>query len=382
MKRVAIVCVCLLAAAGAAAQTEPSAASPDEHAGSGTPSSHAAAAAADGQEPQDAHDQHGASDGPSFHLRGFTDMDFAQTDDTHSPDGFSLGQFALHLSASLGPKVSFFGETSFTARSNTFTVEVERAILRYDYNDAFKISVGRYHTPINYWNTAFHHGLWLQTTIDRPQMIEFGGTFLPVHFVGLLAEGSVGPPAAGVGYNFGVGNGRGAILSRAGDAGDVNKNRAWLAKVYARPAALYSVEMGAAVYHDLLTLPTVDGVPELISSAYVAVTRETPEIIAELANVHHHDPLSATDFNSQAFYVQAAWRLANYPDWKPYGRYEKMLGAVGEPVFGDVSSYTGTLGVRYELSDTAALKAEYRHFRRPESVQIINGVFVQAALTF
>jgi hypothetical protein len=338
--------------------------------------------AADGQEPPDAQDQHGAPDGPSFHLRAFTDIDFGQTDDKNSPDGFSLGQFALHLSASLGPKVSFFGETSFTARSNTFTLEVERAILRYDYNDAFKISVGRYHTPINYWNTAFHHGLWLQTTIDRPQMIEFGGTFLPVHFIGLLAEGNIGPPAAGLGYNVGVGNGRGAILSRAGDAGDVNKNRAWLAKVYARPAALYSVELGAAVYHDLLTLPTVNGVPEFISSAYVAVTRETPEIIAEFANVHHHDPVSETDFNSQAFYVQAAWRLADHPDWKPYGRYEKMLGAVGEPVFGDVSSYTGTLGVRYELTDATALKAEYRHFRRPESALIVNGVFVQAALTF
>jgi len=38
-------------------------------------------------------------------------------------------------------------------------------LIRYDYNDFFKLSFGRYHTPINYWNTAFHHGLWLQTTI-------------------------------------------------------------------------------------------------------------------------------------------------------------------------------------------------------------------------
>jgi hypothetical protein len=367
MKQVAIVCVCLLVAAGAAAQTTGAAAIGDGHVSAEDGSSHTAAE---------------ESAGPSFHLRGFTDIDFGQTDDKNAPGGFALGQFAVHLSAALGPKVSFFGETSFTAHSNAYTLEVERAIIRYDYNDSLKISAGRYHTPINYWNTAFHHGLWLQTTIDRPEMIQIGGTFQPVHFVGLLAEGNVGPPTAGLGYNFGVGNGRGAILSRAGDAGDVNRNRAWLAKVFARPAALYSVELGAAVYHDLLTLPTVTGVPELISSAYVAVTRETPEIIAEFANVHHHDPLSAADFNSQAFYIQAAWRLTNYPDLKPYGRYEKMLGAVGEPVFGDVSSYTGTLGARYELTDTTALKVEYRHFRRQVSSQIVNGVFVQAALTF
>jgi hypothetical protein len=372
------VCICLLTAAVASAQSGPSA-PPDDGpaAGSGSAAAPVASPAA-----QDEHDRHGAPDGPSMHLQGFTDVDFSQTDDPKSPGGFSLGQFAGHLSASLGPKVSFFAETTFTAHPDSFTVEVERAILRYDYNDSFKISVGRYHTPINYWNTAFHHGLWLQTTISRPDMIQLGGTFEPTHFVGLLAEGTVGPPTLGLGYNLGIGNGRGAILSRAGDAGDVNRNRAWLGKVYARPAALYRMEFGAAVYHDSLTLPTINGVPELITSAYVAVTRETPEIIAEFANVHHHDPISTIDYSSQAYYVQAAWRFARWPVLKPYGRFEKMLGVAGEPVFGDVSSSTGTLGMRYELTDQVALKGEYRHIVRPTTGAIVNGVFAQVALTF
>ena len=149
-------------------------------------------------------DDHGLpqADGPSLHLRGFTDINFAQTDQNSTvPNGFTVGQFALHLSSSLGKKVSFFGETSFTARSNTYTVEVERVIIRYDYNDHLKISAGRYHTPINYWNTAFHHGFWLQTTIDRPEMIVGGGTFQPVHFIGVLAEGLISSPTAGLGYN-------------------------------------------------------------------------------------------------------------------------------------------------------------------------------------
>ena len=72
-----------------------------------------------------------------------------------------------------------------------FNAEVERMILRFDHSDRLKVSFGRYHTPINYWNTAFHHGQWLQTTITRPEMIQFGGRFLPVHFVGALVEGGV-----------------------------------------------------------------------------------------------------------------------------------------------------------------------------------------------
>src|SRR5262249_39720793 len=116
---------------------------------------------------------------PSLHIRGFGDVDFSATDQKGSVSGFSLGQFVLHFSSPLSQKVSYFGEVSFTAEPNTYELAVERSIIRYDYNDAFKVSFGKYHTPVSYWNTAFHHGAWLQTTIARPQMVKFGGTFIP-----------------------------------------------------------------------------------------------------------------------------------------------------------------------------------------------------------
>ena len=87
--------------------------------------------------------------------------------------------------------------------------EVERLVVRYDANDRFKVSFGRYHTPINYWNTAFHHGQWLQTTISRPEMTQFGGSFIPVHFIGTLVEGEVPAGGLNLNYNGGIGNGRG-----------------------------------------------------------------------------------------------------------------------------------------------------------------------------
>src|SRR6266852_1561407 len=55
------------------------------------------------------------------------------------------------------------GEVSFTAQPTGYDLSVERTIIRYDYNDYFKLSFGKYHTPIGYWNAAFHHGAWLQT---------------------------------------------------------------------------------------------------------------------------------------------------------------------------------------------------------------------------
>ena len=136
---------------------------------------------------------------PSLHLSGFADVDFATQNKSEGPRGFSEGQFVLHLASALSPRVNMFGELSFTPRADAgtgspaatgFNAEVERVIIRFDQSDRLKVSFGRYHTPVNWWNTAFHHGQWLQTTISRPEMIQFGGKFIPVHFVGELVEGS------------------------------------------------------------------------------------------------------------------------------------------------------------------------------------------------
>ena len=337
------------------------------------------ASAQDAPPPPDEHAAMDSIERPPIAIRGFADADFAKSNDPSEPQAFTVGQFVLHMSAQLGKKVTFFGETSFTARSNTYTLEVERVIVRYDVDDHLKLSVGRYHTPISYWNIAFHHGLWLQTTIRRPEMIQVGGNFQPVHFVGLLAEGSVGSPTLGLGYNAGVGNGRGGIISRAGDAGDVNGNRAALARIYARPAALYGLEFGGSVYHDRVTPDAGTPADELISSAYAVLTRETPEILAEFANVHHHADATGVDYDSRAFYVQGAYRIV--PVLKPYYRFERMYGVPGEPVFGNVDLTMSTAGIRYELSDVAALKVEYRNTRRVTPTRH-DGVYAQVAITF
>lgn len=327
---------------------------------------------------------------PSLQFRGFMDVDFAALDQKGLPSssGFRLGQFVLHLTSPLSKKISFFGETSFTARPDGFALEVERSVIRYDYNDYFKISFGRYHTPISYWNTAYHHGLWLQTTIDRPEMIQFGGRFIPVHFVGLLTEGVI--PSAGLGLNYsaGVGNGRGSIISRAGDAGDINNNRAWLVNLFARPSRFYGLEVGGSVYGDKLSPGTGPVTRELITSAHVVWAKENPEFLAEFANVRHRVLSTAQSVNSQAFYVQVGYRLP-WQDkrWKPYYRFEHTRIPASEPIFNlAVNSVqplvSSTVGLRYDISDYAAFKGEYRNFRRYADDRRINGLFIQTSFTF
>ena len=164
-----------------------------------------------------------------------------------------------------------------------------------------KVSFGRYHTPINYWNTAFHHGQWLQTTISRPEMTQFGGSFIPVHFIGALAEGAI--PAGGLtlNYNIGVGNGRGSVISRGGDFGDINNNRAWLANLFIRPNSHYALQVGGSVYRDEVNSLTAPAAREWIQSGHIVWHKENPEFIAEFANVSHRPIGSSVGSHSQAW---------------------------------------------------------------------------------
>jgi hypothetical protein len=329
---------------------------------------------------------------PSMQIRGFADVDFGATDQHGTTSGFTLGQFVLHISSPLSSKVSFFGETSFTAQTpaisnQPYKLDVERMLLRYDYNDIFKISVGKYHTPINYWNTAYHHGLWLQTTIARPEMIKFGGQFLPVHFIGVLGEGEVPSGPLGLNYQVGMGNGRSTDIARAGDFGDINNNRAWVVNLFSKPVHIPGFQIGTSAYGDEITSALFPRTRELINSAHIVWIHETPEFLAEFANVRHYVPETGLTYNSQGYYIQMAYRLPWFDKkWKPYYRFEHIHLPVGEPVFSiqnNIQNFEGsTAGVRFDFTDFAALKAEYRNTQNGAGQPRYNGVFLQSSFTF
>ncbi len=347
------------------------------------------------QDPQGSSPEVGQHEYPSLHFSAFGDFNYAATSRRRPEDarGFSEGQFAIHLASELSPRVNFFGELTLTARPDGgtgspaapgFNPEVERAIIRFDESDRLKVSFGRYHTPINWWNTAFHHGQWLQTTIGRPEMVQFGGRFLPIHFVGALVEGAV--PASGwhVNYQAGLGNGRGSVISRAGDPGDSNGKRAWLMNVFTKPDRPFGLQLGGSAYFDTVTVAGGREFGEQIVAAHAVWQKEDPEVIAEIAGVRHEESGQAVSTWSHAFYIQTAYRLPVLDRlWKPYYRFEKIAVSRSDPVFLTVSMLDESIvGVRYDASTYVAIKGEYRVLRRIVGSPLTRGGFVQVSFTF
>lgn len=322
-----------------------------------------------------------ALDDPLVRVMGFGDFNYLVSE-LDRPEGFRMGQMVGHVIADLDERFTFFGEVSVTGKDTGYSIEVERAMVRYDFADEFKISAGRFHTPVGYWNTAFHHGSWLQTSVARPEMIKFGSRFIPTHFVGLIAEGVLPGSRLGLGYRVGIGNGRAANIARAGDAGDVNGRRAWVARVRSRPISIAGLELGATFYSDRLLASDGNDANERIYSVHAALDRDAPEILAEYAHVTH-DPLTGTgDFpGSDGYYVQFGYRLiASGLSLKPYVRIEQVVVPTTAYVLGPLAlNYDGVVvGVRYDPGVFLALRLEYR-YEQFEGLEATNSLYAQAS---
>lgn len=296
----------------------------------------------------------------------FGDATFTETE-RNTSDGFSLGQVVGHMNASLAPKLLVFAEATLTPTNGTPFATLERLIVRYDHRDWLKVSAGRYHTPIGWWNTAFHHGSWLQPSIARPQMVRFGTPLVPIHFLGVLAEGAAHTGPLVLAYEAGLGNGRQPNPALPGDAGDDDGSLALVGGVGLRSTAVPGAEFGVHAYRD--NVDDFQQIDERILSAHVAFQREL-EFIAEYMIVRHTPQDGAfvdEDFDTKAWYVHLGYRLpARMLGLRPYLRLEKVDPAPTPVSIFPVLTYDAVIGgVRWDFADYAAIKAEYRNEEVP-----------------
>ncbi len=121
----------------------------------------------------------------SLNIRGFGDFGVYGGNQKGQTTSFSLGQTNLFITSNLSERFKFLSELVFEVhQDNAFRTILERILLEYSVNDYFKLSAGRYHTAIGYYNTAYHNSTWFQTATERPDVFEYedeGGILPPSH---------------------------------------------------------------------------------------------------------------------------------------------------------------------------------------------------------
>jgi hypothetical protein len=309
---------------------------------------------------------------PSVKLRMFGDVGYEASDQRGETNSFHIGTLDLFMTGALTDRVSILGEVLFTPKvDNSFGVDVERLLLQYKQNDYFNFSIGRYHSSIGYYNTAFHQGAWFQTAVDRPFMYAFDdqGGFLPLQEVGVTVSGQIPSGNIGLNYVAEMGNGRAHLLGSdpAQNFQDTNNGKSFNFALFARPRQMPGLEAGFSTYHDKLTFTDNINHGELISTVYVVYVDPKYEFLNEAMLVRHTGSMAGASrvFHTPGFYTQFSRRFGKY---RPYFRYSYVNAGVAEPIYGDpadgpiVGRRNGpTLGLRYDLNNHAAFKLEYDH---------------------
>jgi hypothetical protein len=329
-------------------------------------------------------------------IRGFGDISLHGDTQKGDTTSFSLGQLDLFVTSDVSDKFKFLGEIVFEGgpdnyygvtegEANSYSVDIERYLMQYSYNDHLNISAGRGHTAIGYYNTAYHHSTWLQTTTGRPFLFEFEdhGGILPVHMVGVSASGQIPSGSLGLHYVAEVGNGRSSRnpLEEEPVQNEVDdqNHKAFNLALFARPEAVHGLQTGFSVYRDVLAPDNAPRVGETILAAHAVLIRPKYEWLNEALLDRHSLIGTSTVFNTPGFYTQVSRQFASF---RPYFRYQYVNVANNEPIFPDVALRHGpSLGLRYDASESVALKFQYdyTYLRNQPGV---NGLTLQLGFTF
>ena len=321
-------------------------------------------------------------------VRIFGDIDFrTRRDDV--PSTFVLGQIDVFLTSELATNLSVLAETVLESPedSSSQIAEVERFQLQYSPSDAFSVSVGRMHTMLGFWNQAYHHGAWLQTTAFRPEVYRWeddDGGLLPVHEVGVRLAGAATLDPVRFEYAASLVNGRSANPSHVSTFQDENGSKAVHLWAGLSPRALPHLQIGGSAVFDTIPPdpagPRADPLDERIWGGFVAFQGTRLELLAEAFSITHSDGTTGIEWTSGGGYAQAAWSFGR---WKPYYRFDRVDRDESDPYYlvtlEDIDKHT--VGLRVDPWSRVALKLELSRSRIAGGSPF-TAAAVQAAFTF
>jgi len=247
-------------------------------------------------------------------IRGFADLNFELTDAQGSTSGFRIGEFDTYITGAVAEDASFLSEVTYKYNEE-WVIGFERLWIRYSLSDYFRVSIGKFHTPLGYWNRTYHHGVLLYTSTDKPLLQRM----LPIHTLGIHFSGKeVGP--ARIYYNVVVGNGIGAT-----PVADNDDAKSLAINIHSKVMA--GVDWGFSIYRDHISRGGRDesetphlGHVNLLSEdvdlsilvASMAADKGAVELLWEFAVANVEGETSGTSTRSKAGYVVGSYAIDQF----------------------------------------------------------------------
>ena len=327
-------------------------------------------------------------------LHGFADVGIGNhTANEPELKGTNVGALDIFLNPQLGEHTRSLFELTFEVNEQgEFDADLERAQLGYQFSDAATVWIGRFHTPFGYYNTAFHHGQQIATSLRRPRFLLFEdqGGIMPNHTVGAWLTGADHLSDGKVTYDLFVGNGHsisdGEIVPHSGGvSGGSPTYGGNLGYVFGE--TLDGLKVGVSAFRVNITDDQEPGRTTRVDNVgvYFAYDTDRFEYLGEYYRFNDTD-LSAGSgaYRSSAGFIQLAWRLSLAT---PYVRYERAILDQSDPYFALQSSgssyYRAAMGLRFDLDLKSALKFELAHTKNTDrDLAEWNDVMLDYAIRF
>lgn len=321
---------------------------------------------------------------PRLRVHGFGELDLNRSFEQGNNNSSAVGELEMLISSRLSNRLTVLGDIEVTAaNSQRVSIELERLLLRYSPSDYFNLSAGRYFTTIGYYNSA-HRGTWLQSAVDPPFSFESEdeGGILPIHNLGVSANGRIPSGALGLRYIAEIGaahTSRRRLDQPGQDVVDENNSVAYNFALLARPDRIPGFQAGFSIYRDRLAPTGAPKIGQTIMAVHLVYRRPAFEILNEALVVRHAMVGESRVFNTTSFYTQVSRQFGKYT---PYFRYDYVNAPDLEPLFSDVGRRNGpSFGFRYDMGEFVALKAQYQHTAR-RLLDPINALTLQLSFAF
>lgn len=353
-----------------------------------------------------------SGDNEGLQMHGFMDVGYANNsmgDPAAYPKGFFVGSLSFYLTPHFGNKIKALVEPNFEVTPDgAVATDLERLQIGYTFSDTATLWGGRFHTPYGFWNTGFHHGAQMQTSVMRPRFLDFEdkGGILPSHMVGLWGAGKGKAGAGKLTYDVFAGNGpkiamaNPAAAPSAANLGILDINQAGDNNHQAMVGFNLGYEFSGSMdglrvaVHSLRGDVDDDALAQLnktelnmVGGSFVYLGNDW-ELLTELYKFNNKDKSGITGTHkSSASYLQIGRTFTNLT---PYIRKELTVLNQQDNYFSmqaSGQSYTRYVGgFKYDLDQKASLKIEvhYSNFAA-ESLRTASkyrSLFTQFAIRF
>ena len=301
----------------------------------------------------------------------FTDFQTEFNDEERDAEFYS-GHVVGHITATLSRRLQYFAEITLSPELGVpGQANLERAFFKFFLNDQLQMRFGRIHTPVSLWNQRYHHGQYLQTSVNRPQVMVATEHLTPMHSIVAEVGGSYSTGAGSFLYRLGAGATEDHV-HEPGESVPVSKNPSFYTGFEFEPSWTTRWLVGAKYYRETMDshheasidagFAHEDVKSEEVLSGHIRVETLRWALMAEHVLVAHSD--KTHKHRSTGSYVQAEYQLAGFEDrMVVYGRFETLTKDGKDPLFmhEEHLAWRGvTSGVRLNVAPRVALTTELR----------------------